>query len=90
MISGPFHLVQGSYRRSILPDELQGRVNSVFELAELGADAVGVGLCGVLLQTVGVRAALLILLGWLALQALVVTLNRNVRRAPALPGRQTA
>jgi len=47
-------------------------------------------LCGVLLQIVGVRAALLILLGWLTLQALLVTLNRGLRHPPWLAEEQTA
>jgi MFS family permease len=82
--SGPFHLTTYIYRRSLLPDELQGRVGSVFELAELGADTIGAPVTGILLQGIGVRSTVLILLGWLAGQALLVTANRHVRHAPAL------
>jgi MFS family permease len=84
MNSTPFHLTTYIHRRALLPDELQGRVGSVFELSELGADAAGAAIVGVLLQTIGTRSTLLILLGWLALQAVAVTSNRHVRHAPAL------
>jgi len=84
MNSTPFHLAAYIHRRALLPDELQGRVGSVFELSELGADTAGAALTGFLIQVAGTRSTLLILLGWLALQAVVVTSNRHVRHAPAL------
>lgn len=72
-LSGPFYTSATTYRRSLLPDELQGRVSSVFELGELGADVVGVAISGVLLQVTGVRPTLLILLGALVVQAVVAS-----------------
>ena len=84
MLSGPLHLTQGSYRRALLPDRLHGSVNSVFEFVELSADAVAFALSGVLLQVIGVRPTLLVLLASLVVQALLTTLNNHVRNAPPL------
>jgi MFS family permease len=83
MISGGFHLAQGSYRRILVPDELQGRVNGVFELLELSADVVAVALTGVLLQAIGIKPVLLVLFAALIVQAVIMTLSPLVRHAPA-------
>jgi MFS family permease len=89
MVSGPYHLAQGTYRRALLPDELQGRVNSVFELAELGADSVAFLLTGIVLQAIGTRPAILVCIGIYAAQAVVMSLNPRVRHAPTLVQSQT-
>src|SRR2546430_17717967 len=54
-ISGPiYNVVQFSYRSAIIPDELQGRVNSVFRLIAFGGQPLGLALTGVLIQKIGV------------------------------------
>jgi MFS family permease len=79
---GPvYNVVQFSYRLSIIPDRLQGRVNSVFRLLAFGFMPVGAALSGVLIERAGVATAVAVLSGWLLLLAATTTLNRNVRRA---------
>jgi hypothetical protein len=43
-------LCQVSYRRMLIPDQLQGRVNSVFRLISYSGAPVGLALTGFLLQ----------------------------------------
>jgi len=79
---GPvYNVVQFSYRLSIIPDRLQGRVNSVFRLLAFGFMPVGSALCGVLIERVGADATVMVLAGWLFALSVVTTLNRNVRDA---------
>src|SRR5215469_11576168 len=60
-IAGPlYNVVQFSYRSALIPDELQGRVNSVFRLIAFGGQPLGLALTGVLIQNVGVIQAILI------------------------------
>lgn len=50
-IVGPiYNIVQFSYRLSLIPDELQGRVNSTFRLVAFGFQPVGAALSGLLLE----------------------------------------
>jgi predicted MFS family arabinose efflux permease len=82
---GPvYNVVQFSYRLSIIPDELQGRVNSVFRLLAFGFMPLGSALSGVLIERAGLAAAIAVFTGWLALLALLTTLNRDVRHARPL------
>ncbi len=79
---GPvYNVVQFSYRLSIIPDQLQGRVNSVFRLLAFGFMPVGSALAGVLIERFGVEAAVMVLSGWLLALAVSTTFNRNVREA---------
>lgn len=82
---GPvYNVVQFSYRLSIIPDHLQGRVNSVFRLLAFGFMPVGSALSGVLIERVGAGAAVMVLSGWLFVLAVATTFNRNVREAAPL------
>lgn len=86
MLLAPIYdVVQYTYRISIIPDALQGRVNSVFRLISRGVRPLGGALTGVLLERAGGVTTVLVLAGWLVLVALVTTCNRHVRDAPALP-----
>ena len=79
---GPvYNVVQFSYRLSIIPDRLQGRVNSVFRLFAFGFMPIGAALSGVLIERVGVTTAVMVLSGWLLFLAITTTLNRSVRGA---------
>jgi MFS family permease len=50
----PIYMVtQYSYRLAIIPDQLQGRANSVFRLIAFGAEPLGIALAGALLQWLG-------------------------------------
>ncbi len=84
-IAGPlYNVVQFSYRSALIPDELQGRVNSVFRLIAFGGQPLGLALTGVLIQNVGVIQTILIDSVGLALLALAATLNGHVRNARPL------
>lgn len=76
-----YNVVQFSYRIALIPDELQGRVNSVFRLLAFGFLPLGQLLVGILLQNIGaVSTALCVTLGLLTL-AVVTTLNPQIRTA---------
>jgi predicted MFS family arabinose efflux permease len=79
---GPiYNVVQFSYRLSIIPDRLQGRVNSVFRLLAFGFMPAGAALSGVLIEHVGVIAAIGIFSGWMLLLAVATMFNPHVRNA---------
>jgi hypothetical protein len=79
-----YGVVQFSYRLVLIPDELQGRVNSVFRLVVFGGDPIGLALTGILLQTLGTIATVLILTTSLFVLAIASILNSHVRHAPPL------
>ena len=79
-----YDIVQYTYRIAIIPDALQGRVNSVFRLIAWGVRPMGAALTGVLLERAGGVTTVLVIAAWLLLVALVTTFNRHVRTAPSL------
>jgi len=79
-----YNTVQYSYRLALIPDALQGRVNSAFRLVALGSAPLGLALTGVLLERVGPTTTLLTFAAWLFATAILTTLNRHVRTAPPL------
>lgn len=84
-IAGPiYNVVQFSYRSAIIPDELQGRVNSVFRLIAFGGQPLGLALTGIFIQSIGVTPTILIDTAGLALLALAAMANKHVRSAKSL------
>ena len=82
---GPiYNVVQFSYRLALIPDALQGRVNSTFRLLAFGMMPIGAALSGFLIERVGVLAAVVVFSLWYAILAIMTTLNRHVREAPRL------
>jgi len=77
-----YMMVQFSYRLALIPDRLQGRVNSVFRLIAFGSQPIGLALTGVLLQVIGPIASVVVLAIPQLVLAIVVTLNPHVRNAP--------
>jgi hypothetical protein len=77
-------VVQFSYRVAIIPDHLQGRVNSVFRLLAFGFMPAGAAASGILIEHVGPVAAVLVLSLWILAFALLTTFNRHVRAAAPL------
>ncbi|MGZ3585004.1 MAG: MFS transporter [Ktedonobacterales bacterium] len=79
---GPiYNVVQFSHRLSLIPDALQGRVNSVFRLLAFGFQPLGALLTGIMLQTLqAVPTVLLLSVVFLAL-AISASLNQHVRHA---------
>jgi MFS family permease len=84
LIGPSYDTVQMTYRLAIIPDALQGRVNSVFRLVAQGLSPLGLALTGILLERVGGGTTALILGSIILAVALLTTLNRHVRHAPAL------
>src|SRR6185503_9464971 len=83
-LSPIYNVVQFSYRVAIIPDHLQGRVNSVFRLLAFGFMPAGAAVSGVLLERLGAVPAVLVLSAWLVLLAVATTFNRHVREAAPL------
>ncbi len=74
-------IVQFSYRMALIPDQLQGRVNSAFRIIAWGAQPLGLALTGVLLQAFGPIATVWILFAPQVALSIATTLNPHVRRA---------
>jgi MFS family permease len=68
-----------SYRVTIIPDELQGRVNSIFRLLTMGGGAAGSAVGGLILGQLGARPTLLLIGLGLCLCALAVS-STELRR----------
>lgn len=84
-IAGPvYNVVQFSYRSAIIPDELQGRVNSVFRLIAFGGQPLGLALTGLLIQYIGIVPTIIIDSIVMILLALAATVNKHVREAKPL------
>lgn len=83
-----FGVAQYTYRLSLIPDALLGRVNGVFRLAIAGGSPLGAALAGVLLEAWGAPVAALVFAGLLLLVALGVTLYAPLRTAPKLAAHQ--
>jgi MFS family permease len=76
--------VQLSYRLITIPDQLQGRVQSVYRLLSFGSQPLGMVLTGLLIQWIGPSWAVIALFAPQGLVALAVTLYRPLREAPSL------
>ncbi|MEP7068686.1 MAG: MFS transporter [Usitatibacter sp.] len=76
-----YNVVQFSYRLSIIPDRLQGRVNSVFRMLAFGFMPIGAALSGVLIERFGAIVAVEIFSAWLVLWAIATTINPHIRKA---------
>ena len=72
-------IVQVSYRLATIPDNLQGRVNSVYRLGSFGAQTIGTPLAGVLVEAFGARSALWVMSAYVLASALVFS-RTNVRK----------
>lgn len=84
-VNGPiYNVVLLSYRLALVPDALQGRVNSVVRLISYGVSAPGLALTGVLLQRLGGVSTVLVLGAGYVILALATTINPHVRHARPL------
>jgi MFS family permease len=69
--TGPvYNVTQLPYRLALIPDQLQGRVNSVFRLLSYGGVSLGTGVGGLLLGSIGARVECWLMAGGLGLAAL--------------------
>lgn len=80
-----YNVVQMSYRLALVPDHLQGRVNSVFRIIAWGPGPLGWAITGWLIQVAGTTGAVLAFASIRIAVALWVTLNRHLRSAEAVP-----
>jgi predicted MFS family arabinose efflux permease len=81
---GAYNVVQFSYRLALIPDHMQGRVNSVFRLIAFAGSPLGMLFAGLSLQSLGVTQTLLAGLGFLIIMAVITALNPHVRKAPLI------
>lgn len=83
MFFGPvFNVVQFSYRIAMIPDVLQGRVNSGFRLICFSMNPVGAALCGLTLEWWGTTATVAVFSAFFAALAAATWLDDVVRKAP--------
>jgi predicted MFS family arabinose efflux permease len=79
-----YDVAQLSYRQTLLPDALRGRVNGAFRLMFFTCETLSLSLTGLLLQQFGVLATILCFEVSLVLLAIAATLNRALRAARPL------
>ncbi len=79
-----YDLTQMTYRIRMIPDRLQGRVNSVFRLIAMGGNPFGLSLTGFLLQSVGLTIAGIVFVAGFVILAIVTTLSPHIRHAPVV------
>ena len=79
-------MVQFSYRIALIPDALQGRVNSTFRLIAFGFQPLGAALSGVLIEQLNVYWALGLFAAVQIGLALMTTLNGQFRHARPIAG----
>jgi predicted MFS family arabinose efflux permease len=81
MTSPIYNVVQFSYRLALIPDELQGRVNSTFRLLAFGFNPIGAALSGILLERIGAKPTVILFSSLILLLAVITSFNTHVRNA---------
>jgi MFS family permease len=76
--------VQFGYRLALIPDHLQGRVNSVFRLMAFGGEPIGLAVTGVLLQAIGPFSTVLVLFVPQLILSIAATFNKHLRNARSI------
>lgn len=75
---------QYGYRLAVIPDELQGRVQSVFKLIAFGSQPISLALTGALVQAFGpIETIWIIFVPQMVLSG-IAQLNRSLRQAPRM------
>ena len=72
-------IVQISYRLSLIPDELQGRVNSVFRFMAYSVAPLGMAITGIMLQAFGAKITIAIFFIGLMTCALIASLSKELK-----------
>lgn len=80
-VSPIYNTMQMSYRLALIPDQLQGRVNSVYRLIAFALNPLGAGLAGVLTQWIGAADGVLLLSSVVVIMAVISTVYRPLRTA---------
>ncbi len=81
LISAAYDAVVFGYELGLIPDEFQGRVNSVMRLIIFTIQSLGVAATGVLLQWVGIIPTVILFAVVIVLFTIAAALNRHVRHA---------
>lgn len=81
MIGPIYNVVQFSYRLALIPERLQGRVNSTFRLLAYGLQPIGAALSGILLAIIGTDNTIIFFGVISVLLAVATTINSYVRNA---------
>ena len=81
MVGPIYNVVQFSYRSALIPDRLQGRVNSAFRLLAFGFQPLGGFMTGLLLQGFGTTVTILFFWAVFLGSAVITTFNPLVRDA---------
>ncbi|HEY7907711.1 MAG TPA: hypothetical protein VIC60_02510 [Thermomicrobiales bacterium] len=89
-VSPAYDTVQFSYRLALIPDALQGRVNSVFRMIATIVQPLALAGTGWLLEHGGTTPTILTVGGWFVVLSIVTSLNRHVRTARPIADVQTA
>jgi len=80
-INSIWSIVQVSFRLSLVPDELQGRVNSVHRFLVYSIIPLGMALTGLILQAFGSKTTLAILFFGLLIVALASSFSKDLRNS---------
>ena len=84
-MTGPiYNVVQFSYRLALIPDALQGRVNSTFRLLAFGFIPLGAAMSGFLLDRIGAAATVGVFAALYVVLAVMTIFNQHVRGARPL------
>ena len=83
-VSPAYDTVQFSYRLALIPDALQGRVNSVFRMIATIIQPLALAGTGWLLEHGGTTPTILAIGGWFVVISIITSLNRHVRTAPPI------
>ncbi|MGR6317443.1 MFS transporter [Micromonospora soli] len=83
VVSPIYNVALDTYRLTVTPDALRGRVTSAINTLTTGASAVGTIGSGALIALLGARTLTYALAAWLVLLALIATASRTVRNARA-------
>ena len=79
-----YSVVQYSYRLTLIPDALQGRVNSSFRLVAFGFDPLGALLSGLIIEYWGVAYAVGFISVLVTFIAVTAAINRPLRELPPI------
>jgi predicted MFS family arabinose efflux permease len=86
---GPvWNVVISAYQLAITPDDIRGRVIGAAGMVAFGAIPLGSLVGGLLLGSVGARTTVWVLTIFMVFIAMVATVNRAVRAAPALSSQE--
>ena len=76
-----YNVVGISYRLALIPEELQGRVNSAFRFLAFAFKPLGLTLCGFFLDRFGTVPTIALFSLWLLTLSLLTTFNSHIRKA---------